>query len=168
MVQMQIRVQGLNKVVRGMSQLPKSVSKMTDRETTLLMRRIQKSAKLRAPRWSGHLAESITLTIPKRGKLAKQWVLTVGAPYGIFWELGFRPHWVRLDRSTRSGATVADWAADKGLTDINAPISRGSLPVGFSRPTKRPFIRPAFEKNIRTFGQKLDRSLKKAVQEAFR
>ncbi|KKM80820.1 hypothetical protein LCGC14_1335960 [marine sediment metagenome] len=106
------------------------------------MRDIQKSAKLRAPRWTGKLAKSIIVREIKKNTV----MLTVNSPYGAFQELGFKPHYVELRRSTRSGHVVADWARTKGVKGQTGSIFVSKF---------KPFIRPALEMNLSRLSQKL-------------
>ena len=162
MAMVKVQIIGLNKVITGLNRLPKSVTIRGEEESERLMKKIRKSAKLRAPKWSGALAESITLSKTSSGN-KKQWILSVGSPYGIFWEVGFKAHKVNPNRSTRSGFRVVDWMADKGIAINGQPLLVG---VGRKNPT--PFIKPAFEKNILGFGDKLNRSIHKGIKEAFK
>jgi len=130
----QIRVRGAEKVRKFMFKFPSQLKFQTEKKAEQFMKSTQKSAKLRAPRWTGALAQSIRYL-----KKASEWRIIVDSPYGYFQEFGFTPHFVGLDTPTGSGFVVADWAASKGITGWH-----GSLFV-----TKhKPFIMPALEKNI--------------------
>lgn len=118
------------------------------------MKAVQKSAKLRSPRFTGALAQSIRYI-----KLKNQFKIIVESPYGIFQEFGFRPHYVQLMRSTRAGLVVADWAATKGIKDW-----KGSIFVS----KHKPFIMPALELNIAKLPMMLSQGAKKAINKSRR
>lgn len=149
---MQIQVRGLKETNRFFFRLGPNLNKEIMKNSETFMRETQKSAKLRAPRWTGQLARSIKVF--KKGK--NQISLIVDSPYGYFQEFGFRPHYVQLSRSTRAGATVADWAASKGISPW-----KGSIFVS-GRP--RPFIIPALEMNLSKLPNLLQRGTKNAIQ----
>ena len=56
-----------------------------------------------------------------------------------------------------------DWMADKGINIGGQPLL-----VGYGRRNPQPFMKPAFEKNIQGFGNKLNNSINKGIKEAFR
>jgi len=130
-----IQVRGVEQVYSFMRRLPKQLNEQIGKKGEQFMKNIQKSAKLRAPRWTGQLAQSIKLESTKN-----EWKIVVDSPYGYFQEFGFRPHFIQLGTPTRSGFAVADWAASKGMRSS----WQGSIFV--SKHT--PFIAPALEMNI--------------------
>lgn len=149
----QIQIRGIKRTQKFMA----SLSRTTNQELILkmdeFMKFVQKSAKLRAPKFTGALARSIILRKTRKNEIK----IIVDSPYGIFQEEGFRPHYVQLFRSTRAGGTVADWAAAKGISP-----TKNSIFV--SRHT--PFIAPALEAGLNQLPHMLSDGIKKAVQKA--
>ena len=142
MVAINVQVKGINKEMKFWVNLPPNLRKEIRKSQKIFMRDIQKSAKLRAPRWTGKLARSIIVKELNKNTV----MLTVNSPYGAFQELGFKPHYVELRRSTRSGHVVADWAATKGVKGQTGSIFVSKF---------KPFIRPALEMNLSRLSQKL-------------
>lgn len=132
--------------------LPKNIGKALKKDTILFAKMIQKSAKLRAPRWTGKLAESITVKPTKGGS-----IIEVGQPYGAAQEFGFKPHYVQLFRATGSGGVVADWAA-----------SKGQMPTKNSIFVKKhtPFILPAIQKVSAQIPDLLSKSIGEAIKKS--
>ncbi len=83
-------------------------------------------AKVRAPRESGELADSIRAVKVEEGRYKAVWAASVGAFYGLFWEFGFRPggSGARLKRPfLRPAADAkADRARDAGLRIIRRRV----------------------------------------------
>ena len=131
MISVTVNQSDLAKVRRIFANVPKKVEQALKSDTSEFAKMIQKSAKLRAPRWTGKLAESIQVRPTNNGS-----VIEVGMPYGMYQEFGFRPHSVQLFRPTGSGFVVADWAASHGVG-----ISKNSIFVS----KHKPFIAPAVE-----------------------
>lgn len=151
----QVSVRGIEKVHRMMARLPNEMNKEIGKDSEQFMKNTRKSAKLRAPRWTGALANSIKYA--KKGKA--QWTIVVDSPYGYFQEYGFRPHYVQLFRPTRSGFVVADWAASKGV-----PTWMGSIFVA----KHKPFITPALQVNIAKLPSMLSQGVRRAITKARR
>ena len=87
-----LKITGLAKVENLFRNLPKEMQKEINKDSMTFMKRVRKSAKLRAPRDTGELAKSIMIT----GK-DKKIILSVSAPYAVFQEYGFKPHWIHSD-----------------------------------------------------------------------
>ena len=83
-----VEIRGLKEVNSFLRVFPNNVSKEIGTEQFEFMKRVQKSAKLRVPRFTGQLAESIS--VKKTGKNIV--ILTVDSPYGIFQETGLGQH----------------------------------------------------------------------------
>lgn len=115
------------------------------------MRFVQKSAKLRAPRLTGQLAESII--IRKRGD--KEIVITVESPYGIFQEEGFTPHWISSDMPDRVGGIVG---SSYGIFPPQKTL--------FFVAKHKPFIKPALEAGLSNLPNRLSQATKKAISKA--
>jgi len=157
------KIRGLDKVHRGIRRVPKNTMDAVYGVLEETAKFIQKSAKLRARRWTGQLAEGIRVK-----KARKYYMVESEAPYGWFQEYGFRRHWVHLSMPTRSGFTLRDWLASK-YPDVLVRnpklqfIRVGGLPSSF-----RPHIRPAIEKGLSRQVQSLPRKVYNALVRSFR
>ncbi|RLG13709.1 hypothetical protein DRN69_05130 [Candidatus Pacearchaeota archaeon] len=140
----QIQLQGVRKVRRFIEGLPKNMEKEIDKENGKFIKDVQKSAKLRAPRMTGELANSIVVT-----KNGKSWILEVKSPYGKYQEEGFRPHWVHALLPTRNKLGT---------------IGEAFNIAGFAKVSKHtPFIKPALEHNLSKLAQRMGRATRKAI-----
>ena len=148
----QVQMKGIKRVSRIVTQLEPKLIKEIMKVSNTFMKDVQRSARARAPKFTGALAKSIHV---KTGK--KHVTLVVDSPYGRFQEVGFRPHWVQLFRSTRAGGTVADWAAAKGIQPWKNSIFVSKY---------KPFVRPAFEFHITKLIGKLSEGSKRAIAKA--
>jgi len=144
---MQIKLKGLEKTQQFLVQLPKSMNKEIMQVSDTFMRSTQKSAKLRAPRLTGRLADSIEFK-----KIKNQILLIVNSPYGYFQEYGFTPHFIHSDMSDRMGGTVG------GLF--------GRFNSFFWVAKHKPFIQPALEQNLSNLPNLLSQGTKKAIKQA--
>lgn len=128
-------VRGTQRVERKLSGISRNMNKALSDGTGEWMRKVQKSAKLRAPRDTTKLKDSIKLKKIKNG-----WLLDVQSPYGVYQEEGFRPHWIHTDM----------------MKGNKKPRKEGFVWVsGF-----KPFVRPALEHNL----SRLSQTLLKATQ----
>lgn len=152
-LQFQVQIKGIEKLNNFFIQFPKAQQEEIMKKADAFMSFVQKSAKLRAPKFTGALARSIRLKKPQKNQIK----ITVDSPYGIFQELGFRPHYVQLFRSTRAGGVVADWAAAKGIQ----PTKNSIFVSKFT-----PFITPALEAGLNQLPNMLSEGTKKAIQKA--
>ena len=75
-----VDIRGIEKLNKLRVSLPRNMSNEIRRQQMEFMKAVQKSAKLRAPRWRGKLAKSINLI--KTDK--KVIILNVDSPYGAF------------------------------------------------------------------------------------
>jgi hypothetical protein len=87
---------------------------------------VQKSAKLRAPRFTGELASSIHSKV----NLANMTItLTAGenpfVPYAGYQEFGFRPHYVDTEKNMFKGISHKSGAKDSWDRDIMQPMDLG-------------------------------------------
>lgn len=149
-----VQIQGLEKVNKFIASLPRELNKEINKTSGQFMRDVQKSAKLRAPRATGQLANSI-----KVKKQKNSWILTVESPYGIFQEEGFAPHFIHKFTHSRVGYRFTDWLSSKGYT--------GSGQFFMVR-KHTPFVTPALEKNLSQLSQKLSSSTKRAISKSAR
>lgn len=113
------------------------------------MKFVQKSAKLRAPKDTHTLSDSITFKKATKGRNAKQMVLTVEAPWGAFVEYGVTPHWIHTDQIIGSNK----------LEQIFGNSPRFIFVSGEAQP----FIRPALEAGLNQLPNMLQSHLSKAV-----
>jgi len=152
MVQIQIQMFGLEKAKKIFLELPGHTEIEIDKAEGEFMAFVQKSAKLRAPRLSGQLAESIEKRQDKKGT----WTLFVGSPYGWFQEHGFTGKFLPADLPVQGGYRIGDWMAAKGLTGF------GFTPSGIAHP----FIAPAFESGLNRLPSMLQNAIYKAAKES--
>ena len=137
----QIQLRGLTQVNRFIRNLPKELNKEINDESGQFMKDVRKSAKLRAPRDTGRMAQSIVVI-----KKGKQWILSVESPYGRYQEEGFKPHYF--------------------ITDPGRPgFQTNKLPLGqWVKVSKfTPFVKPALEKNLSKLSQKLTNATTRAI-----
>ena len=122
-----LRAKGYLTTMRNFKRFNIGVSKETPRLMRKIASFIQKSAKLRAPRASGYLAENITARAISKNKV----IVRSGAYYSAYQEYGFTPHVVSLYLHPE----LANWARLK-----NYPI------MGVFKVRKfKPFMKPAVE-----------------------
>jgi hypothetical protein len=139
-----IKVQNVNEVERFLINLPKKIDKELTYTNSNFMNRVMKSAKNRAPVDTGSLRESIKLMPVRRGKDVKKWQLTVTSPYALFQEEGFTPH------SFYAGGALN---SKKMIPGRNYFVSKWT-----------PFIRPALDQQIKTFPDKLNTAMGRAIK----
>lgn len=113
---------------------------------------VQKSAKLRAPRWTGFLAKNITVHIVDKDTIE----IRSTAPYAVAQEMGFTAHGIKSSTSTKQSVKpiFKQWLSDKGF-----PI----YPVTTVRKHK-PHLRPAFEYHIARLEAELDKKVTKGLK----
>ena len=145
----QIEIRGLEEVNRFLRVFPNNVSKEIGTEQFEFMKRVQKSAKLRAPRFTGQLAESIS--VKKTGKNIV--ILTVDSPYGIFQETGYKPHIVSRYMNSRAGYRIGDWMDAHGIKGKYMTVSKF-----------HPFIGPALSVELQRLSDRLSESVNKAIR----
>ncbi len=87
-----IQITGLKKLNTFLIKLPNNLNKEMDNGNKRFMKNLQKNARMRAPKDTGALKESIVISKTKTKGKTNQWKLTVESPYGIFQETGFKPH----------------------------------------------------------------------------
>jgi len=135
-----ITIKGDKRISRVLLNLSPQLEKAIDKTDGQFMRDVQKSAKLRAPRMTGELAESIKA---RKGK--KNWNLTMSSPYGRYQEEGFKGHLVSSDASTKNslGSIGSAYGLPPGIT-ILIKSQKG-----------KHFIRNALEKNLAQLQSKL-------------
>ena len=135
-----IEIKELKEVEKFIREVPKRITRAIDGTNTRFMKALKKSAKLRAPKDTGELKNSIRLLPAKKSKNTKIWKLVVDSPHAGFQEHGFKPHY--------------------------APIygSRKMAPGVYFVSKSTPFLEPALKHNLLTFGQKLNQAVGGAIK----
>ena len=147
-----VTLYGLDAVQRMLVKLPKNVDNEVDKTEGDFMSFVKKSAKLRAPRFSGQLAESINKFQNKKG----QWELIVESPYGWFQEHGFEGKFLLAGMPVQGGYRIGDWMQAKGMEGF------GFRPSGIAHP----FVQPALESGLNHLPNMLSNAVKKAIKES--
>jgi hypothetical protein len=124
--------------------------KLTLQQTINIAKFIQKSAKLRAPRASGYLADHIYVTATKQNEIS----IIADAYYAKYQEQGYTPHYV----STYNHLSLYVWALMRGH---NPPA-----PVYFVSGYK-PFLSPAVDAAESRMGEWYGKSTTRAVKYSF-
>lgn len=155
---MKIQVKGLEKA-NILARLPKPMQQEIMKSARTFLKAVRKSAKIRAPRFTGYLASSIF--IKKRGKI--QWLLEVTAPYAAVQEAGLGlPHYVskrKLEHWFGASRTMG-----VGMIAPSLPPRKGMVVIR----RYKPFVQPALEMNIAKLPIILNQGAKKAIQRARR
>jgi hypothetical protein len=143
-----VKVKGAREVSNFIARLGPQLNKDIMKVAGTFSTNVQKSAKLRAPRLTGRLAESINVKKGKKNQIS----ISVDSPYGYFQEYGFRPHFIHSNMSDRMGGTVG------GLF--------GKFNSFFFVAKHKPFIIPALEHNIARLPEMLSQGTKQAIKHA--
>jgi hypothetical protein len=157
----QIQVKGLNKLNGFLRGLPQNLNREISKESELFMIDVSKSAKLRAPRYTGFLASSIH--VYKRGKTI---TLEVTAPYAYEEETGEGlPRQVPIRELKSSGWTPEASRTRGGLKKgIGIKAKKGF----FIKRSYKPFVAPALEHHIGKLSQRMGRATDKAIKRSVR
>lgn len=145
-----VTIKGAKKVAKMTARLGPQMNKEIIKVADQFMRFIQKSAKTRAPRLTGRLAESIEIKKDKKNEIR----IIVNSPYGMAQEEGFAPHFIHSDMSDRMGGTVGG--------------SFGNFGSFFFVRKSKPFIKPALEAGIARLPEMLNAGTKKAINKSRR
>jgi hypothetical protein len=140
-----VKMFGLEKIQKLRVQLPGETEEQIEKVEAEFIKFVQKSAKIRAPRFSGQLAESITF----KKKNKENWELTVGAPYGWFQEHGFNGEFLSAGMAVAGGYRIGDWMQAKGMSGF------GFRPSG----KPHPFVTPAIEQGLNQIPHMLQNSI---------
>lgn len=135
-----IKVSGLNEMNGFLKGLPLNLRKELNSESEQFMLDVRKSAKLRVPKDTRNLANSIIVT--KKDGIT--WVLSVENPYGVFQEEGFKPHWIHSDQIIHS-----EKLTKKGFFFVKKST---------------PFVRPALEKHLNKLAQRMNKATNHAIK----
>jgi len=145
---MQVQIRGDKKVNDMIAELGTTLNKEIMRKSEEFMRFVQKSARVRAPKNTGSLAQSIKIRKTKKNEIR----IIVESPYGIYQEEGFRPHWVHALMPTKNSA---------------GSIGSAFNIAGFARVAKNtPFIVPALEAGISRLPTMLNEGTKRGIKRA--
>lgn len=139
-----IKISNVDEVEKFLITLPKKIDKELTYANTSLMSNIYKSARRRAPVDTDSLRESIQLPPVKKGKTTKKWQLVVNSPYALFQEEGFTPH-----SFYASGA----FNSSKLSPGRRYFVSKWT-----------PFVKPAFNEQIKSFSDKLKNAMGRAIK----
>lgn len=154
----QVTIIGVERCHNMLVVLPMNTLKEVDGAEDKFMGFVQKSARLRAPRFSGALSASI-----KKNKISfGKWELTVDSPYGWFQEFGWQPVGLSAWTPSRSGYLVGDWIAAHIDSSFGGYLPMGVTPRGIAQP----FITPAFESGIEHLPQIMQDAVLKAAKES--
>jgi len=159
---MKLRITGMEKVENMFRNLPEAMQKEIQKQGMTFLKAVRKSAKLRAPRFTGYLASSIF--VDKVGK--KKVILSVEARYAAAMETGAGlPHYV-------SKRKLAPWfgaSRTRGAKMIAPGTPKGEGGPGMVIVRRyKPFVLPALEHNIARLQSMLNQGVKNAVSEARR
>ena len=147
-----IKLIGIERTQKMLINLPKNTLKEIDKTEGAFIKFVQKSAKLRAPRFSGQLASSIEGFNLKKGN----WALIVESPYGWFQEHGFTGKFLPYEMPVRGGYLIGNWMEAKGIA------GPGIIPSGIPHP----FVAPAFEMGLNRLPFMLQNAMYKAAEES--
>lgn len=134
-------IHGTKRFERILTQLPRELNKALSDSSGEWMRNVVKSAKLRAPRDTEKLKESIKLIRIKNG-----WLLDVQSPHGIYQEEGFKAHWVHTDMMEGSKSS-----GQKGFVWVKKST---------------PFVAPALEHNLSRLSTVLQKATKDGISKS--
>lgn len=135
-----VKIKGLEKTQKFIVEFPKKLEKNIINVQKDFCSLVQKSAKLRSPRITGELANSIKIELKN-----KEINVVVDSPYAYFEEFGFRPHWIHSSMDNRMGRKVGDILGKNGFIYVQW--------------SGKPFIQPAMEIGL----NKIDFMLENAV-----
>lgn len=122
-----IQVEGLNQAIQYFKKFPVKFNIGRAKINKRMVDFLEASMVKRMPSWKNFLKGSII-----KDSSGEQGYIAVTAKYARAIDRGFKPHWVTVDRDTRSGYILADWLADKGFTSVSNAIfirHAGSAPA---------------------------------------
>ena len=160
MAQQMLSIQVKNMVGVGnfLKQLPIKLQNEIMSESSTFLKDVRKSAKLRAPRYTGFLASSIF--VDKLGN--KQVVLTVEAPYAYEQETGEGlPR--KFTKSELSQLKRSGWSREASRT--RGRLIKPGGGKGMKRSYK-PFLGPALESNLNKLAQKISNATNRAINKS--
>lgn len=147
-----MNINGLNELNQFLVRLPRSQWTEMNRKLREFGEFVQRSAKARAPNWTGNLSKSIKVQAGK-GRVKVE----ATAPYAYAQEFGFSPHPVSTKTRTGSGFNVGDWAEQHGVQSHNGIITVRN---------NKPFLNPALEAGLNRLPNMLSNGTKRALTKA--
>ena len=139
MTESRVSTKGGDKVRNYFIKMPKKLDKFVSRGNLRFMEKVRDDAKRFSPKDTGSLEKDIKLGPVRRGKNIKIWKIIVDNPAAGPQEFGFAPHFAPI-------------------------INSSKIPPGIYFVRKNtPFIRPALEKNLSLFSQKLNTVVRRAI-----
>lgn len=155
-----VKVKNMVGVGNFLKQLPVKLQKGIMSESSTFLRDVRKSAKLRAPRYSGFLASSIF--VDKIGN--NQVVLKVTAPYAYEQETGEGlPRQVPKSQLKQSGWTHEASRTRGGLKKLGGGKAKKGF---FMKRSYKPFIAPAMEKNLNKLTTRMSKATNRAINKS--
>jgi hypothetical protein len=145
----QMQINGLEKVNKFLIEFPERTEKELNLVIDEFSKRVQKSAKIRAPRDTRELANSITVRPTAKNEVS----VIVESPYGYFQEFGFRPHWIHTSMITGSNKFSQIYGGKEGFIFVAKST---------------PFLQPALETNLSNLPNMLKNGMDKAIKGAKR
>lgn len=132
-------MKGSDKVRNYFIKMPKKLDKNVSRANLIFMTNVRDDAKKLSPKDTGSLGDDIKLAPVRRGKNVKIWKILIENRAAAPQEFGFEAHF--------------------------APILNSSkIPPGVYFVRKNtPFMRPALERNLSLFSQKLNIAVRGAI-----
>ena len=137
---LRFEVTGIDNVQKYLISLGPKEEKYLSNSNFEFMKKVNRSAKARAPRDTGHLANSIMITKTIVKGSTHQFKIISNAEHSIFQEEGFKPHF--------------------------APILNSSklIPGVYFVSKFTPFIKPALEFNLSNLPQQINMAMKEALK----
>lgn len=125
----------IGKVEKYARSFPKSLGLESHKASITWAKMVQKSAKLRAPRWTGHLASKIKVTSPRKNNVQ----VVSDAYYGAYQELGYAPHYVSFIKHP----ILLEWQKQKYGGASSRPGMGSGKKRNFFVKKFKPYIGPA-------------------------
>ena len=147
----QIQLKGMDKTNQFLVNIPREIQRDLSKTVERFASFVQRSAKLRAPRFTGKLAKSIVVKKIRANRIE----INVESPIGIFQEEGFNSHWIHKSAVSPSGDKFSDWLDSKGYS------GRSKF---FKVKKHTPFIKPALEAGLNRLPSMLQESIKRSIK----
>ena len=156
----QIQMKNQKRVANFILKLPQKLQKEIMDESSSFLKDVRKSARLRAPRFSGYLASSIFII--KKGE--KQVGLEVTAPWALQQETGAGlPRYV--SRKHLEGWFGASRTRGVQKIATGAPKGKGGKGMVVVKKYK-PFVKPALEKNLNKLTTRMSNATIRAINKS--
>ena len=151
-----LKVKGMTTVKKLFTNLPKNLQKEISKDSLGFLKLIRRTAKFKAPRDSGALADSIKI---KKGKGKNENILEVTSPWAVQQETGKGlPHYMPISVVKKKKKK------SKFKKQGTLPQKRGLVVArGYT-----PFITPAIEHNINKLSGIISQGTKHAVEISIR